>query len=90
LTLGVRPDDISIVIPAPERLNGEVVLVQPQGGHAIVGVETSVGPATVVVPSDRRPAAGAIVGLLFESEALHLFDSAARSLLHSQGEGGSG
>jgi ABC-type sugar transport system ATPase subunit len=69
LTLGVRPNDISIVTPAPERLNGEVVLVQPQGGHAIVGVETSAGPATVVVPSDGRPAAGAIVGLVFESEA---------------------
>lgn len=90
LTLGVRPNDISIVTPAPERLNGEVVLVQPQGGHAIVGVETSAGRATVVVPSDVRPAAGAIVGLVFESEALHLFDSAARSLLHSRGEGGGG
>ncbi len=90
LTLGVRPNDISIVTPAPERLNGEVVLVQPQGGHAIVGVETSAGPATVVVPSDVRPAAGTIVGLVFESEALHLFDSAARSLLHSRGEGGGG
>src|SRR5260221_1353326 len=90
LTLGVRPNDISIVTPAPERLNGEVVLVQPQGGHAIVGVETSAGPATVVVPSDVRPAAGTIVGLVFESEALHLFDSAARSLLHSRVESGGG
>ncbi len=71
LTLGIRPNDISIVTPAPERLNGEVVLA-------------------VVVPSDGRPAAGAIVGLVFESEALHLFDSAARSLLHSRGEDGSG
>lgn len=85
-TLGIRPNDVSVVTPASDRLNGEVTLVQPQGGHAIVAVKTPSGPATVVVPSDRRPDAGAIVGLVFASEALHLFDSAGRSLLHNRRE----
>jgi multiple sugar transport system ATP-binding protein len=82
LTLGVRPNDISVVPPAPSRLNGKVTLVQPQGGHAIVTATTPGGPATVIVPSDRRPAPRATVGLAFDSEALHLFDSAGRSLIN--------
>jgi multiple sugar transport system ATP-binding protein len=88
LTLGVRPNDISVVTPDPERLNGEVTLVQPQGDHAIVAVRTPVGSATAIVPSDRRPAAGATVGLAFAGEGLHLFDSTARSLLHNREDSG--
>jgi ABC-type sugar transport system ATPase subunit len=84
LILGVRPNDISVVTPAPEHLNGEVTLVQPQGNHAIVAVKTPGGPATVIVPSDRRPTAGATVGLVFAGESVHLFDSTARSLLHNR------
>jgi multiple sugar transport system ATP-binding protein len=84
LILGVRPNDISVVTPAPEHLNGEVTLVQPQGNHATVAVRTPGGPATVIVPSDRRPTAGATVGLIFAGEGLHLFDSTARSLLHNR------
>jgi multiple sugar transport system ATP-binding protein len=81
LTLGIRPSDISVAPPTPDRLSGEVTLVQPQGEHAIVAVKTSVGPASVIVPSDRRPAAKGMVGLVFASEALHLFDSAGSSIL---------
>jgi multiple sugar transport system ATP-binding protein len=84
LILGVRPNDISVIPPAAEHLNGVVTLVQPQGSHAIVAVSTPAGPAIAIVPSDRRPTAGATVGLLFEGERLHLFDSTARSLLHNR------
>lgn len=82
LTLGVRPNDISIVPPAAEHLNGEVTLVQSQGDNAIVAVRTKCGPVTVVVPSDQRPPPGATVGLVFASEVLHVFDSSTRSLLY--------
>jgi len=88
LTLGVRPNDICVVRPVPEHLNGEVTLVQPQGDHAIVAVRTPAGPATVFVSSDRRPAAGAAVGLVFASERLYIFDSTARSLLHNREDSG--
>ena len=84
LILGVRPNDISVVTPAAEHLNGYVTLVQPQGSHAIVAVRTPAGLATAIVPSDRRPAAGATVGLVFAGDRLHLFDSTARSLLHNR------
>jgi multiple sugar transport system ATP-binding protein len=87
LILGVRPNDISVMTPAPERLNGEVTLVQPQGDHAIVAVSTPAGPATAIVPSDRRPAPAAAVGLAFAGEGLHLFDSSARSLNRERGGG---
>jgi multiple sugar transport system ATP-binding protein len=86
LILGVRPNDISVVKPAAEHLNGEVTLVQPQGDHAIVAVRTPTGPATVIVPSDQRPVAGVTVGLTFAGEGLHLFDSAARSLHYKRGQ----
>lgn len=89
LILGARPNDITVVRPAAEHLNGVVTLVQPQGNHAIVAVSTPGGPATVIVPSDRRPTAGATVGLVFAGERLHLFDSTARSLLHNR-EGSNG
>jgi ABC-type sugar transport system ATPase subunit len=88
LTLGVRPNDISIVPPAAEHLNGVVTLVQPQGDYAIVAVMTNSGPVTVVVPSDQRPRSGAAVGLAFTSEALQVFDSSTRSLLCGMEESG--
>jgi ABC-type sugar transport system ATPase subunit len=87
LILGVRPNDISVVMPAAERLNGEVTLVQPQGNRAILTVSTLAGPATAIVPADRRPAAGSAVGLVCGSEGLHLFDSTARSLNREEGGG---
>ncbi|MBV9731540.1 MAG: TOBE domain-containing protein [Verrucomicrobia bacterium] len=83
LTLGVRPNDMSIVAPAAEHLDGEVALVQPQGNHAIVAVRTNSGLLTVVVPSDQRSAPGASVGVAFASEELHLFDSCSTSLLYN-------
>jgi multiple sugar transport system ATP-binding protein len=87
LILGVRPNDICVGAPVPERLNGEVTLVQPQGDHAILVVSTPAGPTTVVAPSDRRPAPGTTVGLTFASEGLHLFDSTGRSLDREDGDG---
>jgi ABC-type sugar transport system ATPase subunit len=87
LTLGVRPSDVAIVPPAPHHMNGTVTLVQPQGDHAIVTVNTPAGPATAIVPSDRRPAPGAIVGLAFARDGLHLFDSTGRSLYRGEGGG---
>jgi multiple sugar transport system ATP-binding protein len=87
LILGVRPNDISVAAPAPGHLNGEITLVQPQGNHAIVAVKTPAGPATVIVPSNQRPSAGATVGLVFGVAGLHLFDSTARSLHREDGGG---
>lgn len=87
LILGVRPNDISIVAPAPEHLNGEVTLVQPQGDHSIAAVRTPLGSATVIVPSEERPSVGAAVGLVFATEGLHLFDSTARSLNREERSG---
>jgi multiple sugar transport system ATP-binding protein len=81
LTLGIRPRDISVTPLAPDRLKGEVMLVQPQGEQAIVAVKTPVGPASVIVPSDRRPAEKEVVGLVFANEGLHLFDSVGSSVL---------
>ncbi|HYZ71746.1 MAG TPA: ABC transporter ATP-binding protein [Chthoniobacterales bacterium] len=81
LTLGIRPRDISVAPPAPDRLRGEVTLVQPQGEHAIVVLTTPVGPASVIVPSDRRPSEKEVLGLVFASEGLHLFESAGNSVL---------
>jgi ABC-type sugar transport system ATPase subunit len=86
LVLGVRPNDISLVTPAAGHLNGKVILVQPQGDHAIVVLRTPTGTVTVIVPSDQRPEAGATVGLTFAGEGLHLFDSAAKSLLYNREE----
>ena len=86
LILGIRPNDFSLGPPVRDHLNGTVTLVQPQGDHAIVAVSTPAGPATAIVPSDRRPAPGATIGLTFAGERLHLFDSAARAL--NKGEGG--
>jgi multiple sugar transport system ATP-binding protein len=85
--LGVRPNDISVVDPAPERLNGEVTLVQPQGDRSIVAVRTPAGPATIIVPSDRRPVPGETVGIVFVSGGLHLFDATARSVVYNREEG---
>jgi len=87
LILGVRPNDICVGAPVPERLNGEVTLVQPQGDHAILVVSTPAGQTTVVAPLDRRPDPGTTVGLTFACEGLHLFDSTARSLNREDGDG---
>jgi multiple sugar transport system ATP-binding protein len=85
LTLGVRPEDVALAEPAPGRLAGQVVLLQPQGGHSIVTVRLGIGQIAAIVPDARRPAEGEQVAIDLGRSRLHLFDGAGNALLHGRG-----
>ncbi|MFW6050257.1 MAG: ABC transporter ATP-binding protein [Myxococcota bacterium] len=77
LTLGVRPQDLSLVAPDEGVLEGRVELVEPLGHGALVHVQ-STPPLRVRVPAEDLPRPGDRVGLRPSWEAVHLFDAEGR------------
>ncbi|MDQ4059386.1 MAG: ABC transporter ATP-binding protein [Actinomycetota bacterium] len=74
-TLGVRPEDVSLVGEDFAKLFGEVTLVETIGSEAIVHVALEHGRFMVKVVRPDAPAMTDKVGLNFPEQALHVFDS---------------
>jgi multiple sugar transport system ATP-binding protein len=76
LTIGVRPDDLTVADGHAKGLtvDADVTLVEPQGPDALVYVR--LGTHEVIAKSDARllPRPGARVRLTTDSADLHLFD----------------
>jgi ABC-type sugar transport system ATPase subunit len=73
-TLGLRPERVALVGAADGRLHGEVTVVEPIGGDAIVRVGLKHGEILLRVDLRRAPSAGERVGLAFTDSAVHRFD----------------
>jgi multiple sugar transport system ATP-binding protein len=81
LTLGVRPEDITISLTeSADRYRATVFVSEPLGNEVIVNV--NVGPALIKVRAQPsvRPARGDTVYLNADPERLHLFGSDGRRL----------
>lgn len=74
-TLGVRPEDVSLVGEDLARLNGEVALVEAIGSEVIVHVAVEHGRFLLKVARRDAPAVTDKVGLNFPNQSLHAFDS---------------
>jgi len=81
VTLGLRPEDISIRIQGGEDgIPGEVHVVEPLGSETLVSVKTSVGSVKVKVFHDMDLAPGDVVRLVANPSRVRLFDQAGMAI----------
>jgi multiple sugar transport system ATP-binding protein len=78
LTLSIRPERLRIVSPdaGEATIRAEVALVEPLGPKDIVHLSFDGQDVRAVAAPGNRPRVGERVGLVFDSEALHVFDDA--------------
>ena len=74
-TLGVRPEDVSLVAEDFAKLTGEVTLVETIGSETIVHVAVQHGRFLVKAARRDAPAMTDRVGLNFPDQSLHAFDA---------------
>jgi multiple sugar transport system ATP-binding protein len=78
LTVGVRPEAVSLVSPddAAARLQARVVLVEPLGAKDIVHLELGEHALRAIGSPGRRPRVGESVGVVPDTARLRYFDDA--------------
>jgi ABC-type sugar transport system ATPase subunit len=77
VTLGIRPEDVSLCGPAePDAMPGIVDLVEAVGAESYVSVALGTEVVCTVRTSAKTPVSeGAPVHLAFPNEVLHFFDA---------------
>jgi multiple sugar transport system ATP-binding protein len=76
LTLGVRPEDLSIVDSPGERtIEVTVDVVEPVGSDNYIYAEVAGEEVTIRVPADVKPTVGETVLMQFNEDDIHLFDT---------------
>jgi multiple sugar transport system ATP-binding protein len=73
LTLGVRPEDITLVGKDEAVFSHEALVVEPQGSHQIIAFELDDEIIKIRAPADVEVEAGDSIPLAFDQEKLHLF-----------------
>lgn len=74
MTLGLRPDRLSLGPLGAGGLAGRVALVEPRGPEAVVTFETRALALKIVTPAAGRPTEGAEASLHADPASLVLFD----------------
>jgi multiple sugar transport system ATP-binding protein len=82
LTLGVRPEDITL--SSEGALRGEVFGVEYMGSRQLITVDTRAGRLKVKAPNEVQASVGDKVGLSFRTEHLILFDNSTDRALQSE------
>ncbi|TJZ79071.1 ABC transporter ATP-binding protein [Chitiniphilus eburneus] len=81
LTLGIRPEHVSVVAgPQPGAIAARVDLIEHLGDVLLGYVEIAGVPQIVTVKLQREAPVGATLHLLFDADACHLFDADGRAL----------
>lgn len=79
LTLGIRPEHLSISVPAPKNLHVQVDLVEALGNETYLSVSfidsTTTSALQVRVPPDRPVRIGEELWLSLAQDKIHLFDT---------------
>jgi multiple sugar transport system ATP-binding protein len=76
LTLGVRPEDLSIVDSPGERtIEVTVDVVEPVGSDNYIYAKVAGEEVTIRVPADVKPTVGETVSMQFNEDDIHLFDT---------------
>lgn len=73
ITLGLRPEHLSVVAAGQGALNGEVIVAERLGGETYFHVRLPEKTVIAKVNGDSSIAVGEQVGLAFESARAHLF-----------------
>ncbi len=80
ITYGVRPEDIRLVDAhaSTAHLPASISMLEPTGPETYVMLDTPIGTLTARVPGKVSLSVGAAVGLVWDTAAIHLFDSASQ------------
>jgi multiple sugar transport system ATP-binding protein len=76
VTLGVRPEDITLGGNGAASIRGRIALISPLGSEQHVSVATSGGEIVVRLPKAIKVAAGDCIELGVAPDRLHVFDQA--------------
>ncbi len=77
LFLGIRPEHLSISLPAPKNLSVEVDLVEALGNETLLSVHLTDAPSSIMqvrIPPDRPVEIGERLWLSLAINKIHLFD----------------
>ena len=81
LTVGLRPEDLSLAEAGPDRLEARVETVEPVGSEAFLNLRCGDCELVVRVPPRELPQPGDTVHLAHNPEHMHFFDpDSGRSL----------
>jgi multiple sugar transport system ATP-binding protein len=83
VTLGLRPEDVTVGGNAAASIRGRVALVSPLGSEQYVSVAISGGEIVVRLPKATRVAAGDCLDLGVDPDRLHVFDQTTGQSLGS-------
>jgi multiple sugar transport system ATP-binding protein len=81
LTLGIRPQDVSIA--GDGGFAGQVMVIEPQGDRSVVIADSKAGRVSALVASKLAPRTGESVGFSFSGERIHLFAADGVNLLYA-------
>ncbi|WP_017296579.1 ABC transporter ATP-binding protein [Nodosilinea nodulosa] len=73
-TLGIRPEHLSLALPAPKNIRGQVVHLEALGSETYLTVQTERLTLLAKVPPDAAVRIGDEVWLAIAPEKAHLFD----------------
>ncbi|MFN8636083.1 MAG: ABC transporter ATP-binding protein [Chloroflexota bacterium] len=77
VTLGIRPEHLTIGPPDQSNARGEVYVVEPMGREQVVDIRVGERSIQALAPASLSVRVGEPVGLTFDASKLHLFDPAA-------------
>ncbi len=77
VTLGVRPEDLSLVASDQGHLSGEVYVSEPMGREQVVDVRVRTTALKVLAMANFGAQIGDEVGVRLRTDRLHLFDSSS-------------
>ncbi len=76
LTLGIRPEDLSIVdSPTEQTIQATVDVVEPVGSDNYIYAEIAGQEVTIRVPADVKPTVGDTISIQLDEDDIHLFDT---------------
>jgi multiple sugar transport system ATP-binding protein len=86
LILGIRPEHLTISLPAPKNLTGVVELVEALGNETYLSVSLAeASPLQVRIPPDQFVHIGEQLWLAMVADKIHLFDPETGIAIRSQG-----
>ena len=85
--LGVRPEHLAVAA-ADEGVSAEVEVVEPTGANTYVFTRIAGQPVTAICSDRRTIAPGDRIGLLPETDRIHLFDAETGERIEIAGEYG--
>jgi len=82
VTLGIRPEDLTVEPPGRGHVRGEIYVVEPMGREQLVEVRIGVRTLQVIAPPSFSGQIGDAVGIGVNADRLHLFDPDSGERLH--------